>query len=454
MNQNTLDKIIENNSDQYIQELVRYLRQPSLSVNGDGIEKMVEIVAESLQTRGFSVEIIPTNHWPVIFAERKGRSDRSIIFYNHYDVQPGDPLNLWVSPPFEPQIRDGRLFARGAMDDKGHLICRIAAIDALLALNDELPCTIKFLIEGEEEIGSPDLPTVVEQYKDRIHSDLCLWEFGDVDEDGYSIQYLGYRGMLNIELNIQTASSDGHSGIWGNLMPNAAWRLVWALASLKDSNEKVLVPGFYDHIIPPSESDINYLKQLPPMREKYITTAGSNTLVTGDLDNADLIIQSVMQPSCTICGLTSGYQGEGAKTIVPCNASAKVDFRLSPGQDAEDILAKVRRHLDHNGFTDISIKVLGKLSASRTPSDHPLVKLLSSSAEDVYGKPQRVLPICGGSGPAFLFDGIAETPVFTAGIGNPQSAIHSPNENIKIVDFVNGIRHTARICQLLEFFPK
>ena len=172
MNQNTLDKIIENNSDQYIQELFRYLRQPSLSVNGDGIEKMVEIVAESLQTRGFSVEIIPTNHWPVIFAERKGRSDRSIIFYNHYDVQPGDPLNLWVSPPFEPQIRDGRLFARGAMDDKGHLICRIAAIDALLALNDELPCTIKFLIEGEEEIGSPDLSTVVEQYKDRIHSDL------------------------------------------------------------------------------------------------------------------------------------------------------------------------------------------------------------------------------------------------------------------------------------------
>ncbi len=441
-----LDQIVKEQSGIYQALLFDFLRQPSLSATGEGILTMANMVAAALSSRGFQVEMIPTKNWPAIFAERKGKSDKTILFYNHYDVQPGDPLDEWKSAPFEPQIRDGNVYARGAMDDKGHLVCRISALDALLAMDDELPCTVKFLIEGEEEIGSPNLAAVLEKYQKRLRADLCLWEFGDVDEEGYSLQYLGYRGLLNLQLKVKTAKSDGHSGIWGNIQQNAVWRILWALTMMKSADGQIHIPGFYDAVQPPTEIDLTYIRQLPPMREKYKQLLETDTLATAGLDSEELYIQAVMRPSCNICGITGGYQGEGAKTIVPNTASAKVDFRLTPGQDPDDILKKVRLFLNENGFADIEITVLGKLYPSQTSSSNPFVKLISDAAESVYGKPQRIYPMCGGSGPAYLFDRLVGAPVFTAGIGNPNSAIHSPNENVRIEDFLNGIRHTAAIC--------
>ena len=443
----TVSAVIEKNQAAYINDLLKGIAQPSLAGTGEGIQAMSAIVAEKLRSLGFDVEIIPTEHnCPAIFAERKGASDRSILFYNHYDVQPADPLTEWVSGPFEPEIRNDTIYGRGAMDDKGHLYCRIAAVEAMLEAWGELPCTIRFIVEGEEEIGSPDLKTVVEQWKDRLHSDLCLWEFGDVDDDGYSISYLGYRGMLNVQWNLRTAKCDGHSGVWGGIQVNAIWRLIEALSSLKDADGRVRIPGFYDGTSLPTDVDMAYLAELPPMKGRYLELLESRSLITGEADGPELIVKSVMEPTCNICGISGGYEGEGAKTIVPCMASAKTDFRLVKGQHPEDIFRKLRAYLDSEGYDDIELSILGMLEGTQTPSDHPYVDLVSRTAVPVYGHPQRVYPMCGGSGPAFLFTDIVKTPVFTAGIGNPNSAIHSPNENVRVVDFINGIKHTANIC--------
>ncbi len=188
----------------------------------------------------------------MVVAERAGTSERTLLFYNHYDVQPPEPLELWETPPFEPSLRDGKLYARGVSDDKGHLVCRLAALDAILAIQPELPCRVKFIVEGEEEIGSPNLPEFIETHAGRLAADACIWEFGGVDHDGRPVQSAGLRGILYVELTSHTADLDAHSGLGGGIFPNSAWRLTWALASLKGPDERIRIPGFYDRVVPPS----------------------------------------------------------------------------------------------------------------------------------------------------------------------------------------------------------
>ena len=192
-----------------------------------------------------------------------GRSDKTLLFYLHYDVQPAEPLALWESPPFELTKRNGKLYARGISDDKGHVICRLAALAAVKAVLGELPCNIKFIIEGEEEIGSPNMPAFVEKHQEKLAADACIWEFGGVDHDDRPSQALGMRGICYVELSVQTASIDAHSGLGGSIFPNAAWRLTWALSTLKDQNERILIPGFYDNVQPPSPRDLEMLAAMP-----------------------------------------------------------------------------------------------------------------------------------------------------------------------------------------------
>ncbi len=439
-----LDRAIEQNRQAALQELELFCSQPSISAQNTGIPEMAQIVVQALQRRGFTCRLVPTPRHPAVLAERRGSGHRSVLFYNHYDVQPPEPLEPWVSGPFTPTVRDGKLYARGAMDDKGHLACRLAAIDAVLAVYGELPCTVKFLVEGEEEIASPNLEEVIRQNKESLAADLCVWEFGEVDAEGVSMEYLGFRGILYVELSVQALDQDYHSGIWGTLLPNAAWRLAWALSSLKGQDEKVSIPGFYEKVVPPSDEDMRLFETLPPLQVRpYIGRYATP---------AELHRNAVMSPSCTICGFTSGYQGEGQKTIIPARASAKVDFRLVPDQTPEEIFGKLRAHLDTQGFRDVKATVIGKLYPSRTPEDHPLVRAVVESAREVYGQPQRVYPMSGGSGPAYSFQKILGVPIVTAGVGYLGSNIHAPNENIREADFFNGIRHTARIIADLGRF--
>lgn len=444
-----IDAAIRSRIDMSLEQLGRLCAQPSISAHGVGMQECAQLIAEMLSQRGFQSKVMPTSGFPVVYAERSGRSDRTLLFYNHYDVQPPEPLELWDSPPFEPTIREGKMFARGVSDDKGHIMCRVAALDALLAVEDQLPCNVKFIIEGEEEISSPNLPAFIETHADMLAADACIWEFGGVDHNGVPLQIAGLRGICYVELSVTTASRDSHSGLGGSIFPNAAWRLTWALNSLKGPDERIRIPGFYDKVRPPSKQDLELLEALPDPAEEYRRDYSLIGFIKGLEGGLDLKREEIFSPTCTICGLTSGYQGPGSKTVLPARASAKVDFRLIPDQDPDEVVLQLRNHLHQEGFAEVEVTYLGGEPPARTPLEDPFLQLVVESAEEVYGVPQRIVPFSGGSGPNHPFIHTLKLPVATAGVGYPGTNAHAPNENLVIENFVQGIRHTARI--LLQF---
>ncbi len=440
-----VDAYLEKNLDKSIAELSELVAQPSVGAQNLGMKECAALVGGMLKARGFKVEIMDTGGAPVVFAERKGESDKTLLIYNHYDVQPPEPLELWETPPFEPSLRDGKLYGRGVSDDKGHITSRLFAIDALLDEQGELPCNIKFIIEGEEETSSVHLYDYILKNKDRLKADACMWEFGGVNSHETPMQYLGLRGICYVELSVETASIDVHSGLGGSIFPNAAWRLVWALSTLKGQDERILIPGFYDGIQPPSARDRELMSALPDVADEYKSMYGVKKFIKGLTGGVDLRIEEVFTPTCTICGLTSGYQGPGSKTVLPARASAKVDFRLVIGQDPKDIRKKLRAHLDAQGFSDVQITDLGGDAAARTDPDDPFIQLVAKTAEEVYEMPMQIVPMTGGSGPSHPFVHDLGLPVATGGIGHPETRAHAPNENVRIDLYLKHARHMARV---------
>ena len=445
----SIDAYLEKNLDRSIAELSELAAQPSVAAQNWGLQECASLVARMLGKRGFHVEIHPTAGAPVVFAERMGKVDKTLLFYNHYDVQPPEPLELWDSPPFEPTIRDGKIFARGVSDDKAHITYRLFAIDALLNETGEIPCNIKFIIEGEEEISSIHLHDYVKDHHDRLAADACIWEFGSVDHREVPMQYLGLRGICYVELSVETAQVDVHSGIGGSIFPNAAWRLTWALSTLKGPDERILIPGHYDSILPPSQRDRELMAAMPEVAEEYKNRYGVKQFLKGLEGGVELLLAEVFEPTCTICGLNSGCQGEGPKTVLPACASAKVDFRLVPNQTPEEVLKNLRHHLDAQGFSDIQIKYVGGEAPARTDPDDPFVDLVVRTAEPVYGVPMQIVPLIGGSGPSHAFVEYLKVPIATAGVGYPGTRAHAPNENVRLDLYLKGAKHIARV--LIEF---
>jgi acetylornithine deacetylase/succinyl-diaminopimelate desuccinylase-like protein len=441
------DSYIDQHLDTSLAELSRLVAQPSVGAQKWGLDECAALVGEMLQKRGFRVEILPTEGAPVVFAERKGKSDKTLLFYNHYDVQPPEPLELWETPPFEPSLRDGKLYGRGVSDDKGHITSRLHALDAFLSADGELPCNIKFVIEGEEETSSVHLHDFILANKSKLAADACIWEFGGVDHREVPMQYLGLRGICYVELSVETASTDLHSGVAGSIMENAAWRLVWALNSLKGPDERIRIPGFYDEVKPPSERDRQLFAALPEVAEVYKKQFGLKGFIKGLTGGLELRLAEVFEPTCTICGLTSGYQGPGSKTVQPAKASAKVDFRLVPDQHPKDILKKLRAHLDAEGFSDVKVDFLGGEPPARTDPDDPFVKIVVDSAAEVFGAPMEIVPMVGGSGPNHPFVHDLGLPVATAGLGYPDTRAHAPNENIRVDLYVKHAKHMARVIK-------
>jgi len=443
----SIDAYLESHLDQSIAELSRLCTQPSVSAQKWGQKECAALVGEMLSQRGFKVEIMPTGGAPVVYAERDGKSSRTLIFYNHYDVQPAEPLDLWESPPFVPTLRDGKLFARGVNDDKGHITSRLFAIDALLAECGELPCKVKFVIEGEEEVSSPHLHDFVRDNQQKLSGHACVWEFGGVDHRDVPDQTLGLRGICYVELSVETASQDVHSGLGGSIFPNAAWRLVWALSTLKGPDEKIRIPGYYDAVRKPSQRDIDLMRALPETADEYRARYGLKRFLHDLKGGVELRLAEVFEPTCTICGLTSGYEGPGSKTVLPARATAKVDFRLVPDQTPEMVLDLLRKHLDQQGFSDVKITFLGGERPARTDPDDPFVRLVVETAQDVYGIPQQINPMSGGSGPNYVFQEYLHVPIVSAGIGYPGSQAHAPNENVRLDLYLKGAKHIARILQ-------
>jgi acetylornithine deacetylase/succinyl-diaminopimelate desuccinylase-like protein len=439
-----IDAYLQERLEDYITETARLCAQPSISATGEGVLECAELVSEMLDARGFVVKRFETPGNPIIVGRLRGRSERTLLFYNHYDVQPPEPLELWTSPPFEPEVRGGALYARGAKDDKGELMARLAAVDAARhAHGGELPCSVLFVVEGEEEIGSPHIAGFVAENLELLKCHGAIWEEGGSDSEGRPLLALGCRGILALELAVETLRRDSHSG-GAHVLPNAAWRLSWALASLKGPDERVLIPGFYDGAQPPSELDREFLAHLPDeeaeTREFYGIERFLRDLNGGELQAA------VFEPTCNIQGITSGYAGKGMKTIIPARATAKLDFRLVPDQDPEDVFEKLKWHLKREGFGDVTVTKLGAMWPAKAAADDPLVSLTARAGEAAYGKPSLIRPLMGGSSPIYAFAKPLGIPVVTAGVGfGFTNRTHAPDEHVHLRDFLNASRHIARV---------
>lgn len=442
----SVDRYIDDHVDDYLADLTELCRYQSVAAQGRQIDETAEATRALLEKYGISATIMPTERFPVVYGEAALSSAKSILCYNHYDVQPAEPLDLWDSDPFDAQIRDGAIYGRGVGDDKGHIICRLAAIDALRNVYGALPCGVKFLIEGEEEIGSGSLEAFIAANTDLLAADGCLWEFGGVDYDGRPLIFAGMRGDLYVELRVRTAARDAHSGMAGSMFANAAWRLTWALSTLKDQNERILIPGWYDDVQTASERDLELLQQLPSTEDRVRKTYELKGFLNG-ASGLELQRRSIFEPTCTISGLSSGYQGPGSKTVLPAEAMAKVDFRLVPNQSAEQLLGKLKQHLLDQGFDDIDVIQHGGYDAARVDPDDPFVKMVADTGWDVYDRPVSLHPLSGGSGPMASFVRHLGMPIANVGIGDPDSNAHAPNERVLIEEFKRGIKQTARVFQ-------
>jgi acetylornithine deacetylase/succinyl-diaminopimelate desuccinylase-like protein len=438
-----IDQFLQANIDGCIREVAHLCKQPSVSARQEGTRECAGLIADTLAAHGFEVSSFPTPGDPIVVGRAPGRSQRTLLFYNHYDVQPPEPLELWTSPPFEPTLRDGALYARGAKDDKGELVARLAAVDAVRAAHDgALPCGVTFVVEGEEEIGSPHIAQFVREHTALLKSHGAIWEEGGVGPSGQPECSLGRRGVLSVELSVETMRTDAHSG-QAHILPSAAWRLLRALVALKGPDERIRIPGFYDRALPPSALDLELFEALPDAEAWRREVFGVKTFVRGLSGKA--LERAVFDPTCNIQGITTGYQGAGMKTVIPARASAKLDFRLVPEQDPEDVFSRLRAHLDGEGFADVTATRLGAMWPSKVPADDPLVALTQRTAKEVYGLPSQLTPLGGGSSPVYAFARPLRIPVVNAGVGYANNRTHAPDEHVRLEDFLRAARHIARI---------
>jgi acetylornithine deacetylase/succinyl-diaminopimelate desuccinylase-like protein len=430
-----------------VSDLSELLAQPSVSAHGVGMEECARLVARRLERSGFATEVHETDGYPIVLGEL-GQGERTLLLYAHYDVQPAEPLELWSSPPFEPSVRDARLYARGAVDDKGHIVSRLAAIDAYVVTHGPLPFRVVFLVDGEEEIGSPSLYAFVERHAARLSADGCIWEHGAVDDAGRPVIRLGLRGYASVELGVRTATKDVHSGELGHL-PNAAWRLVWALASLKGPDERIAIDGFYDDVVAPTDAQRELLAAAPAREDDERRRFGLRAFA-GDRSGRALR-EAVFLPTCTVTGIASGYDGAGFKNILPATARAKLEFRLVPRQSPQRVVGLLRAHLDAHGFEDVELSPGdGPQHAAVADPEHPFVARVVEAAAAAYPEPAVVLPITGGSGPMDAFVTQLQTPVVIGvGVGYPGCAAHAPDEHLRIDDWIRGTQHMAAVLESL-----
>jgi acetylornithine deacetylase/succinyl-diaminopimelate desuccinylase-like protein len=440
-----ISRHIDDHLNESIAGLTELCKLPSVSAQGSAIEETAEHLAGLLRPLGFDVQVLPKppGGQPVLYAEMRGNSPRTLLFYNHYDVQPAEPLELWTSPPFQPTLREGKLYGRGISDNKGNIASRLAAIRAWREVRGELPCTLKFCIEGDEEIGSPHMEEFVAKHRDLLSADACLWEGGGVTWEGAPEILLGVKGLLYVELECNTISGDAHSS-YGTVLPNAAWRLDWALASIKAADERVRIDGFYDAVRPPTPEERAAVEAMPSDEGETLGTYGIEEALTG-VRGLDYRLRHLFEPTASVDGLSSGYQGEGPKTVLPARALAKMDFRLVPDQDPDDILERLRHHLAGEGLGDVEVRLLSAERPARTPVTHPFVGAVREAMQQVYDREPIVVPTMAGTGPLNPFVTTLGLPTADCGVGYPDTCIHAPDENIRVEDFRLGTKAIAAL---------
>lgn len=448
---NNLWQHVKEGREKYLGLLKEVLSFPSVSATGEGMDSAASRVRETMERVGLRCKILADHGgYPVVWGELREERHGTLLIYNHYDVQPPDPLEKWTSPPFEPSIRDGRIYARGACDNKGNLAARLCAIDLLMDVLGEVPLNIKFLVEGEEEIGSPNLRNFVESHREILNADACLWEMGGTSSSGRPEVYLGVKGILYLELHAKENRPDLHSS-WGAIVRNPALELVHLLSSLRDKNGHVTVPGFYDDVQKPDDLTLSLLDELSADESEIRALAGEGGLIA-DRPLKEILEELLLMPCINICGLHSGYTGQGSKTVLPSSALAKIDVRLVPRMKPETVLELLRRHVEKQSGGRITVNPIDNgYPAARTSPDEPIVELIRRTAEAAYGSKPLLYPSSPGSGPMYLITDHLGIPCVAAGIGDHFSNIHAPDESISVENYLQGILHIALL--IINFVP-
>jgi acetylornithine deacetylase/succinyl-diaminopimelate desuccinylase-like protein len=438
-------RFVDSSRDQMIADLQKLVQQKSISSSGEGVTECAELLASMMRDVGIDSRVMPTDGLPVVFGEVKADRDDAptLLIYTHYDVQPADPEDAWDSPPWEGRLVGDRLIGRGATDAKGNLMAHIKAVQSLKATG-EMPINIKFIFDGEEESGSPSLPAFVEQHRELLAADASLSFDGGFDAGNVPRINLGTSGLLFVQLRAQGGRHDLHSAR-ARLVPNPAWKLVWALNTMKDPSSRVLIDGFYDDVRPPTSRERELLEQAGWDDEEQRKSLGTEEFV-GGVSGVDALEQLLFTPTCNIAGFASGYVGEGRKTLLPASAAVNVDFRLVSDQEPQDILQKLRNHLDRNGFEDIEVEGESGIEPSRTDPDNPFVQVVVEAAKMVYQQEPTVRPTGDASGrQAVWLAGKLGIPGAGTAIGPPDWKGHAANEFMTVQHYLDGIKYAATI---------
>jgi acetylornithine deacetylase/succinyl-diaminopimelate desuccinylase-like protein len=441
-----VDAYIEKNSRRFIEELKELCTFPSISNHGaEAVKPARDWLAERLARYTDRVETLEAGGMPALYAEVPGGGRRKLLLYQHYDVQPVDPIELWDSKPFEPVEKDGRIVARGVADDKADVMARIHAVETLKQLG-ELPVTLRFLVEGEEEIGSKSFEKIAHDHSSKLSADGCLWESGaSFDDASRPTLQFGCRGLIYVQLRVRFLAFDQHSG-FASIYPSAAMYLIEALASLRDQDMNVKIDGFYDGMLKATEADRRMMAKIDPEVEQRKMLVGFDRLVRDP--KPELVIEQLLfTPTCNIAGVTTGYQGPGSKTVLPAEATAKLDFRLIPDQDPAHVLASLRKHLDSHGFDKVEIVWADAEKPARSDPESEVAKSMIESVRELHGEPV-LWPFMQATGPMHpVVSDLGIPTVLPVGVGRPDNRIHAPNENIRAADYINAIRLMCRVWE-------
>ncbi len=448
-----IDRYVQENEVRFLEELKDLLRIPSISTlpeNNEATHRAADFVADHLLAAGLqNVEVIETARHPLVYADWLHAPGKpTVLCYGHFDVQPPDPLELWESPPFEPEERNGNLYARGAADDKGQMFSHIKAIEAIKAVYGRPPVNLKVLIEGEEEVGGLSVAEYVAANPEKLKADVALVSDTEMYAPGLPTLNIGLRGLVYLEIESRGPMRDLHSGLYGGAAPNAVFGLIELLSKAKDANGHILIPGIYDDVEPPSAEEKQSWEHLPFDEAEYLKTEVGSTMLTGE-PGYSVFERTWARPTFEVHGIAGGFTGAGAKTVIPAKAVAKVSVRLVPRQDPEKIIRAVRQFVKDNTPRGIQceVRVLSSGPGLMVNTDHPAIRVAAKAFSDIFGKP-TVFTRSGGSIPIVGdFATHLGVPTVLMGFGLPDDGLHSPNEKYNIRNYYDGIRTIAHFLE-------
>ena len=442
---NPINTYVQTNRQRMLDELKDFLRIPSISTfpeNKPDVDRAARFVADALTAAGLEhVEVIPTAKHPLVYADWLHAPGKpTVLCYGHYDVQPPDPVELWHTPPFEPTERDGNLYGRGTADDKGQMYMHIKAVEALRATTGTLPLNLKFLIEGEEEVGGESITKYVEENPGKLKADVALISDTSMYAEGIPTLCIGLRGLIYTEIEATGPARDLHSGLYGGAAPNAVFGLVELLAKMKDADGRIQIPGMYDDVAAPAPAESKSWAELPFNEAEFLAREVGSTQLTGE-PGYSVFEKTWARPTLEVHGIAGGFTGAGAKTVIPAKATAKVSMRMVPHQDPDKVIAAFKDFVRDNTPAGIKteVRVLSTGSGLQVDPDHPAIRVAAKVFGEILGRP-TVFTRSGGSIPIVGdFARNLGIPSILMGFGLPDDGLHSPNEKYKLENFYTGI---------------